>query len=355
MRVAFGQCFTDDRRDHDWARRLRRTAEHLASRGHDITVFCTRWWPEETDTTERNRVTYRAVTETPSPDSFALRLPIELARASQVPDVIHTTVTEPWTVLACRTYGTIRRVPIVADWYGDDPSVVSTDSRMWQFALRAPAKIITPSRYVKRTLRERGGHGDRITVIPESINTGLIESIEPAGDADIVYSGRLDRWANVEPVLLALAELRDRGWHAAIIGDGPARDEYEAQAADLRIDDRIDFTGALPLPVRLARFKQAHVFVQTASQCSFATELLWALAAGCVGVVEYQTNSSAHELVEGHPRGFRSTGDEELAEAIAAAGELPRHTTDDTFDAYDHDQVLEQYLSLYRDLIGLGG
>jgi hypothetical protein len=90
------------------------------------------------------------------------------------------------------------------------------------------------------------------------------------------------------------------------------------------------------------------VFVQTAKRESFARELLWALAAGCVGLVEYQAESSAHELIEHQERGIRTTDDEELSEAIVAAGTMPDCDVNEAFAEYDQDVVIERVIDCYR-------
>jgi hypothetical protein len=97
------------------------------------------------------------------------------------------------------------------------------------------------------------------------------------------------------------------------------------------------------------------VFAQTAEHEPFATELLWALACGCIGLVEYQTDSSAHELVTGPGRGRRVTSPQELATAISAVADEPHRSRSENYEAYDHDAVLDQYLAVYRDAIDARG
>jgi glycosyltransferase involved in cell wall biosynthesis len=215
-----------------------------------------------------------------------------------------------------------------------------------------PDLVVTPSEMVRTAVRELGATGDTTRVIPESIDWSVVESTAPAEEIDVVYSHRLDESANVGNLLLGLAELRDREWSATIVGEGPQRDSLERQASDLRIDDRVTFAGACDREQRVAYYKGAHAFVQTARRAYFATELLWALACGCVGIVEYQAESSAHELVREHERSYRVTDPQELADAIVDAGEFDHWTVDDDWETYDHDPVLEQYLAAYRDLAG---
>jgi len=147
------------------------------------------------------------------------------------------------------------------------------------------------------------------------------------------------------------SELRGRGWHATVVGDGPRRAEFEEMAAELQIGDRVEFLGACDRDRRLEVYRGAHVFVQTATRELFATELLWALACGCIGIVAYQSDSSAHELVETYPRSFRVTNPQELADAIAEAGDREHRTVEEYWQSFDHGAVLERYLDTYRDLL----
>ena len=187
-------------------------------------------------------------------------------------------------------------------------------------------------------------------MIPESIDFDLVEEAGVDDRFDAVYARRLDRHANVETFLLGLAELRGRDWTAAIVGDGPERARIESTASDLRIDDRVSFLGDLPLRERVALFKGTHVAVATATWETFATDLLWALACGCVALVEYQADSSAHELVEGRRRGRLVTSPAELADEFVAVGDLDRKAVERDFASYDRDAVLDRLVEAYRGL-----
>ena len=345
MRVAFVSMETTHHDDRPGTRRVERLARLLAERGHDVTVFCAQSWNGDSETATGPGVVYHGVTDSPAPTPFALGLPWALARFD--PDVIHALPTPASQVVAANVGGTLSRAPLLVDFFGDTgPS----GSRWAARALSTPARIVAPSAMVRTKLRESGVPDDRLCTLPESIDIDRIRDVDPADEVDIVFAHPLDETANIKSFLLGLAELRDREWSATIIGDGPARGEYESEAADLRIDDRVEFVGERSLSERLAIYRGAHVFVQTAHREQFATELLWALAAGCVGIVEYQAESSAHELIENYNRGFRVTTPQQLADAIADAGAFEELTIDDSWAEYDHDAVIGSYLALYRDL-----
>ena len=346
MRVAMVSMETTRTRDTLGVRRFERIARLLADRGHDVTIFCAQWWDDYRDTHVADGVRYCGVTFGRALTSFCTRIPYLLARYR--PDVVHVRPTPPEQVPAARSGSRLARAPLLAEWYGDER--LPDDSRTGQWAATLPDRTITPSELVRTQVRERGADGDDVSVIPEGIDVSLVDDIDPAKEIDVAYAHPLDESANIEALFLALAELRERGWSARIIGDGPMREEYEQQAEDLRIDDRVEFVGACDRQQRLAIYRGAHAFVQTAYREYFATELLWALACGCVGIVEYQAESSAHELIENYDRSFRVTDPQTLADAIVDAGGFEYRDRDTAWDRFDHDEVIEQYLDTYNSL-----
>jgi glycosyltransferase involved in cell wall biosynthesis len=350
MRVAFVSMTTTRHQESEGQRRFERVAHHLAGRGHDVTMYCAQWWDGYDQRREIDGVTYHGVTVSPAPSSFAVRVPALLGRAR--PDVVHARPDPPAEAVSASIGGTLARAPTVVEWFGDEDV---PESRARGHAASAPAMVVTPSELVRTRVREYGATTDNSMTIPESIDMDLVETTEPSDEVDVVYAHPLDESANVESLFLGLAELRDREWSATIIGDGEMREAYERQAEDLRIDDRVTFVGACDREQRLALYRGAHAFVQTAYREYFATELLWALACGCVGIVEYQAESSAHELIEEYGRSFRVTNPQQLADAIVDAGSFDHLTVDDTWASYDHEPVIDKYVDCYRDCIDAFG
>jgi len=337
-------------RQHDApaTRRLERVARLLAERGHDVTVFCGQWWDSYDEEMVVDGVRYRAVTLGTATASFFARLPVLLARYR--PDVIHTRPTPSNQVIATVIGSTAARAPLVIEWYGTEE--VDPDERATRWAATKPRRVVTPSEFVRTAVREMGGTDDRTCVIPESIDFSAIGAVDPAEEVDVAYAHPLDGNANVDDLLLGLAELRERDWSAMVVGDGPRREEYESEVAKLRIDDRVQFAGACDRTERLSIYRGAHAFVQTAYREVFATELLWALACGCIGIVEYQAESSAHELIENYERSYRVTDPKELANAIVDAAEFEQLTADDHWKRYDHGAVAQQYIDAYERIQG---
>jgi glycosyltransferase involved in cell wall biosynthesis len=346
VRIAFVTMTTARHVDDWYARRVRSVAERLAARGHDVVCCCAQWWDGDHPAFDFEGVTYRRVTAERTPRAFVAKLPFVLS--SVRPEVVHVATRPPLAVPAARAAARLRRTPVVAEWW-DFPDR-NDDEEVWErsWAVRSPTAVVVPSRTVATTVREYGADPDDVTVIPDGIDMATVRDAPADTRADLVYARPLDAHANVEEFLLALAELRDRDWRAAIIGDGPARPDAERTASDLRIDDRIEFLGDLPPAEQIPILKGAHVFAQTATWEPFATGLLRALACGCVGVVEYQSESAAHELVEGDSRGSLVTGPVELADEIVAAADVERWSIDEGYADYDHEAVVSRYVHRYE-------
>jgi len=347
VRVAFVSMTTAHHGDDWYAHRLRAVAERLVTRGHDVTICCAQWWEGNHPTFDFEGVTYRRVTVEPAPRAFVTRLPFVLS--SVRPEVVHVATQPHLAVPAAKAAARLRRTPVVGEWWARPDDSAPSWRRRW--ATRSPDRILVPSRTVATTVREWGADDDAVDVIPDSVDVAGIRDAPVDPRADIVYARSLDDHANVEEFLLALAELRQREWRAVVVGDGPARPDAERTARDLRIDDRVEFLGALDPADQVPILKGAHVFAQTATWAPFATSLLRALACGCVGVVEYQAASAAHELVEGDPRGSLVTTPRELADEIVAAAELERWSVNEAYAAYDHEAVLDRYVDCYETVI----
>ena len=351
MRVAFVSLYTLHTRDTYVTRRLARLSGLLAERGHDVHVLCGRWWDGSHPTFEQDDITYRAVDGDFSSKLFVSKLPFALRRTD--PDVVHVPNSPVGHARAAKTACRLLRTPVVVDWWAD--RVGESDGDYRKLARSADA-LVAPSETVKTVVRGHGAPEDAVSVIPPSIDFELVESATPDDRVDYVYSRRLDDDANVETFLLALAELREREWNAAVIGSGPALEDAKRTARDLRIEDRVAFLGELPETERVPIFKGAHVVAQTATHEPFATELLWGLACGCVGIAEYQTDSAAHELIEHksrlpETRGHMVSSPQELADEIVDAERLAHRTVNTNYDRYDHDPITDRYLDLYERVI----
>lgn len=107
--------------------------------------------------------------------------------------------------------------------------------------------IVANSGYTRGLLRETPGvPHEKVVVLSPGIDTTLFQ---PPADArrrpdEILYVGRLDPQKGVGVLIEAVSLLADQGITLRIMGDGPAKEVLEAEAARLRVPVR--FEGAVP-------------------------------------------------------------------------------------------------------------
>jgi glycosyltransferase involved in cell wall biosynthesis len=104
------------------------------------------------------------------------------------------------------------------------------------------------SERVEQVLRAKRYSG-RSHVLPLTVEAGPAGE-EPRRDGDgplrVGYVGRLASEKGVDTLLEAVSLLGDVELRAVIAGEGPDREALERQARELRIEDRLEWTGYVP-------------------------------------------------------------------------------------------------------------
>jgi len=86
---------------------------------------------------------------------------------------------------------------------------------------------------------------------------------------------------NIDKVLFALKNLNnDIKWNYGIIGDGPETDELKKLTSDLRLNDRVQFTGRLNFENVMTELNNSDIFILISKNETFGMAYLEAMAAG---------------------------------------------------------------------------
>lgn len=101
--------------------------------------------------------------------------------------------------------------------------------------------IVTMGESVRGFFEQAGASG-RVVVVPGGFDADLFAPADGAPDYDLVLVGRLSRVKRVDVLIEAVARL-GVPVRAAIVGDGPDRDELVALAEARGVTDRVDFVG----------------------------------------------------------------------------------------------------------------
>jgi glycosyltransferase involved in cell wall biosynthesis len=222
--------------------------------------------------------------------------------------------------------------------------------------LRRADAIICTSQAERDLLASRFRvHARKLTVIHNAIEPDEFLSAEPLPQSDgrtcVLFAGRLEGYKNMPALVRAAAMLA--GVNLVIIGDGSAREDVLATAAEAGLGDRLRLMGALPHSELIRWYRTADVFVSMSARESFGIALLEAAVAGARVVA---SDIPAHREVAGLlPDGAVTliplrASDDVLAAAIteAAARERVRdaHLTAPTWRG-----AAQQTKEVYQDVL----
>jgi glycosyltransferase involved in cell wall biosynthesis len=130
----------------------------------------------------------------------------------------------------------------------------------------AGTSTIAVSDSTRADLITRGMPGEGISVIPNGIELseftpGPWEDRTP--DPTLLYLGRLKRYKGVDLILQALARLSEMNvaCRLRVAGTGDYRNELEALASDLGLDDRVEFLGFVSPEEKLKLLRESWIHV----------------------------------------------------------------------------------------------
>lgn len=126
-----------------------------------------------------------------------------------------------------------------------------------RFAWREADAVLPVTRVLAEIIAEQGVPRERIHVIPNGIDPRHFISGAKGGEVRsrfglgtqlvLGFIGFVREWHGLDKVIDLIAhDLPGRRRHLLVVGDGPARASLEAQAAQLKLSDRVTFTGVVP-------------------------------------------------------------------------------------------------------------
>lgn len=147
----------------------------------------------------------------------------------------------------------------------------------------------------------------RVPNLVEPERLAALAAQDIATDVDpmptICAVARLDPLKRIDTLLRAAAMLpKGLAWRIEILGDGPARGELEALAADLAIADRVRFRGWVANPYPAMR--RATVVALTSAYEGFSNTVLEAMALGTPVITSYCSADARLMCEEGAALGF---------------------------------------------------
>jgi glycosyltransferase involved in cell wall biosynthesis len=200
-----------------------------------------------------------------------------------------------------------------------------------------------------------GDPGARARIVHNGVADSEFEPIILTADAsDVVFVGELRRLKGVDVLLNALAIEHGSPLRAIIVGDGPERAAFEAQAQALGLAGEVHFAGSMPAR---AAFARGRVLVVPSRAESFPYVVLEAAAAGVPvvatavgGIPEIFGPDTAELVPPGDPAALRQAIDRRQQGSLSAdmaAARLQARVR----GAFSVDAMTEAVVLAYREAL----
>lgn len=244
---------------------------HLLSRlpkyEMDVVVYSMKWWDETPDIVEfpHGSLEYRAIcpripmyrgTKRSFLQAFLFAIST-LRLLTRKFDVIEADHMPYLQLLPLRMVAWIRRAPLVITWHevwgreGWRSYVGRTGvaaAMLERICVHLPDAIVSVSAGTAEKLVAMGAQGDRLFVVPNTLDFDQLVSTEPKSPApELLFIGRLIEHKNADLAIEATRILSARGndVHLGIVGVGPEEARLRDQVKSLGLDDRVTFLSTL--------------------------------------------------------------------------------------------------------------
>jgi glycosyltransferase involved in cell wall biosynthesis len=220
----------------------------------------------------------------------------------------------------------------------DSTTLAPRDLRSWKTAFkrifwprlfRLADQVIVPSSGTRELMLSLGIADERITLTPYTVDnewwmqrSGQIdrESVRgpwgaSASDAVILFCAKLQPWKRPLDLLRAFAKLNLLSSRLVFAGDGPLRQQLEAEAAALGVAARVHFLGFVNQSQLPAVYKSADLMVLPSEYEPFAVVVNEAMCCGCPVIASDHVGAARDLIAPVCPEFIFACGD---VDALAA-------------------------------------
>ena len=297
--------------------RIYEITTRLARLGHDIHIYCMKWWKGENNKIE-NGVTLHALSALYplySRERRSIRQGVLfglscLKLITEDFDVVEVDHMPFFPLFAVKIVCLIKRKPMVAVW-----------NEVWglhywleymgklglcgylieRISVYLPHSIISISEHTTSKLKHDLHALQKIITIPMGVDCEKIDFIKPSLEScDVIFAGRMLKHKNVDVLIEAIQVLR-KEWpelRALLVGDGPEKQNLMDLAKARDVWRQIEFKGFLEKQSDVfALFKSAKVFVLPSTREGFGVVVIEANACGIPAIaIDHPNNAAVHQI-----------------------------------------------------------
>jgi glycosyltransferase involved in cell wall biosynthesis len=336
-----------------WYRNL---AERLAAEGHEVSYLTLRQWDRGGEAVvegvdvrvvgPRMRLyTRRGRRRMLPPLVFGIGVLWHLLRHGRHYDVVHTCSFPYFSLLAAAVVQPRWRYRLEVDWfevwtrgYWRDylgPIAGDVGWLVQRVCARVTQRAFCFSRLYATRLRREGLRGE-VTVLAGAYDGPLGVRFKAAPEPLVLFAGRHIPEKQVPAIVPAIARARTRipAMRAAILGDGPEREEVLRRVRECGIEDAISVPGFVSTETVAELMGRALCMLLPSRREGYGLVVIEAASTGTPSIVVAGPDNAATELIEDGVNGFiaPSASPEDLAAAIWRVEEARGALRDSTAD-----------------------
>lgn len=356
-------------------KRMYEISTRLAKRGHNVHVYCMKWWKEKETQRIENGVHLHAISRyypLYSGKRRSIKEAVMFAFACfkliredfDVVDVDHIPY---FALFSTKVVCILKRTKLIASWHevwgreywkeylgglGNIAYVIE------KLSVLMPDRIISVSEHTTNKLKNDLLSKKDIITISNGVDFEKIKKIHASSEkSDVIFAGRLFSHKNVDMLIKSIAALNENrpDIKCLIIGDGSEEKNLEALTQKLNLEKNIKFFGFLENHDDVyALMKSSKVFVLPSTREGFGIVVIEANACGIPVITINHKDNAARDLIEEGKNGFVcQLNEEEIAKRIIRilennSGRNMKEACKDLAKKYDWGKIVDEIEKIYR-------
>ncbi len=356
-------------------KRMYEISTRLAKRGHNVHVYCMKWWKEKETQRIENGVHLHAISRyypLYSGKRRSIKEAVMFAFACfklirEDFDVIDVDHMPHFVLFSTKVVCILKKTKLIATWnevwgrkywkeylggLGNIAYIIE------KLSVLMPDRIISISEHTTNKLKNDLLSKKDIITIPVGVDFEKIKKIPASSEkSDVIFAGRLFSHKNVNVLIKLIAILKENrpSIKCLIIGGGSEKKNLEALTQKLNLKKNIKFIGFLENHDDVyALMKSSKVFVLPSTREGFGIVVIEANASGIPVITINHKDNAARDLIEEGKNGFVcQLNEEEIAKRIIRilennSGRNMKEACKDLAKKYDWDKIVDEIEKIYR-------
>jgi len=360
-------------------KRIWEISKRLVKKGHEVHLFGMKYW-NEGDIIIKNDVYLHGICEPTElyvegrrsikeAIYFAIKLLFPLMKDDF--DIIDCQEFPYFPCFSAKFHSLFKKTPLIITWYeiwGDYWFEYLGRKGIFgwiveRMSAKLPQLIIPISEKIKEDLKSLGVSEEIMRVVPNGVDFYKIEKLQEQNreNCDVIYVGRLISHKNVDVILKAISEVKEKipDIKCGIIGDGPEKSNLITLSKKLDLDNNVTFFGFIERDEDVYSYmKASKIFVLPSLREGFPNTILEANSCGLPAIIVRHKNNASVAVVKDRYNGFiLNFSPEEIAKKIIyllqdenARDKLSRNALEFA-KMYDWDVIVDKIEGVYKEIL----